>query len=261
MNLTNIEKTIKSLLLNYKSWILIFIVIFFLPHTHSIFQSYFTFLAMLFLAYFSHFFSHIDPSNSSVHLYHHQHNNFFSHFIQILLEFVTLLLIIPISYFYPSLKNYFNPWIIIFVYLFYTTVHNFNYSILHVNDVHEKHHENLISNIGPDICDILFNTKMDDSIENTDHYLLNILFSFIIVFLFSNYYIPLESEKKSIIHCIFGVIFGVSSTFILLVTFYLNVLNFFSQVNKKKLKQIKKQKKTEKTIKFKKSKKNKNKKI
>lgn len=214
MNLINIEKVFESLLLNYKSWILIFIVIFFLPHPHSIYQSYYTYFIMLFITYFAHLFSHIDSSNSSVHLYHHQHNNFFSHFIQILLEFVTLLLILPISYFYPSLKNYFNPWIIIFVYLFYTTVHNFNYSILHVNDVHEKHHENLTSNIGPDICDILFNTKMDDSIENTDHYLLNIIFSFVIVYLFSNYYISLEPEEKSIIHWIFGLIFTISTIFI-----------------------------------------------
>jgi hypothetical protein len=145
-------------------------------------------------------------------------------------------LILPISYFYPSLKNYFNPWIILFVYLFYTTVHNFNYSILHVNDVHEKHHKNLTTNIGPDICDILFNTKMDDCIENTDHYIGNVVLSFIIVFLFSNYYISLDQEEKSIILWIFGLIFTISSIFILLVTFYLNILNFLSQFNKKKLK-------------------------
>ena len=95
MNINKIEKIATSLLLNYKSWILLFIAIYLLPHTHSFFLSYLTYFIMLFLAYFSHYSAHIDSSNSSVHLYHHMNNNFFSHFIQLLLEFVTLLLILP----------------------------------------------------------------------------------------------------------------------------------------------------------------------
>ena len=54
MNINKIEKIATSLLLNYKSWILLFIAIYLLPHTHSFFLSYLTYFIMLFLAYFSY---------------------------------------------------------------------------------------------------------------------------------------------------------------------------------------------------------------
>ena len=44
--------------------------------------------------------------------------------------------------------------------IFYTTVHNINYSIFHVNNIHEKHHNDVMYNYGPDIMDILMGTKI-----------------------------------------------------------------------------------------------------
>ena len=43
--------------------------------------------------------------------------------------------------------------------------------------------------MGPDICDILFNTKYDaeNSIENTDHYINNIILFTLVVLLIKKY--------------------------------------------------------------------------
>ena len=75
-------------------------------------------------------------------------------------------------------------------YLIYTTVHNVNYSIFHVNNVHENHHRIFKKNMGPDICDIAFGTKHDveHSIENTDHYLPNIAGAFVVVYMLQRLY-------------------------------------------------------------------------
>lgn len=58
-----------------------------------------------------------------------------------------------------------------------------NYHILKV-PTHVKHHENVNSNFGPDIMDILFKTKQDgDYIENMNHGIYNtlIILCFILV--------------------------------------------------------------------------------
>jgi hypothetical protein len=69
-----------------------------------------------------------------------------------------------------------DPWIILFSTLFYSSIHNINYGYLRVNNVHRLHHENVMYNNGPDVCDIMFGTKHpDDAIENTDHYIPNII--------------------------------------------------------------------------------------
>ena len=67
--------------------------------------------------------------------------------------------------------NVLDKWVMIFLYLVYTTTHNINYSIFHVNRTHELHHENIFTNMGPDICDILFETKNQENKED-DEYIL-----------------------------------------------------------------------------------------
>jgi hypothetical protein len=61
--------------------------------------------------------------------------------------------------------------------LFYCSVHNINYSIFRVNGVHRLHHTEVNLNFGPDICDVMFGTKhsSEDCVENTNHYIPNIL--------------------------------------------------------------------------------------
>ena len=183
---------------------------------------------------FSSSFSHYSicyPFNCT-HLYHHNNNNFWSHFIQIIIEFVCILSPIIIKNLFFANSKFFNTYLIIFVYIFYTTVHNINYSIFHVNNIHEYHHLDPLKNAGPDICDIIFNgilkTKynIEGNIENTDHYIPNIILTVIIIILLKimNNYI----SNKNLILKLFFIIMILFSIFLIIST----IIIFIKDVNK-----------------------------
>ncbi|MFY7728235.1 MAG: hypothetical protein ACOVRN_01825 [Flavobacterium sp.] len=147
-----------------------------------------TFFTLMLFAYFIHRGSH-DFRNvfTILHHYHHEHNNFFSHFSQIVLELLLGATVIPLHYFLGD--SYINLWTGVLFTLFYSTVHNINYGQLHVNDVHAMHHREIDTNIGPDICDIAFDTKnpKNTEVENTWHYVPNVIaITLVIVFLKRN---------------------------------------------------------------------------
>ena len=126
-----------------------------------------TFLFFMFIAYFYHVVTHVHKNIFSiVHHYHHEHDNLFSHFIQVVLELSIPYPFVMLSYFCNI--SIFNPWIILYFMLFYCSVHNINYSIFKVNSVHRLHHKEVNVNFGPDICDILFGTKhsSEDCVED-----------------------------------------------------------------------------------------------
>ena len=184
-----LNNIIQSLTINWKSWLCIHISLY-LINDNSLFIGYINYFIILLFSYWSHYLLHwkyIYPLNI-IHIYHHLHSNTFSHIIQIILEFVSLMFFIVIKhiFMYGKIDLYFiNEWNMILYYFFYTTVHNINYSIFRVNNVHKIHHEVLFKNMGPDICDIIFETKHnpDYEIENTDHYIPNIIGSTVIVFI------------------------------------------------------------------------------
>jgi hypothetical protein len=135
-----------------------------------------------------HYWHHFELSypHNIIHDYHHRYNLPFNHFIQVLLEFVSITGITIFKYHFVDLfpfLSFIDEWIVIFYYLFYTTIHNINYTIFHVNNVHEIHHREFVKNMGPDICDIIFCTKYkpEEGLENTDHYIPNIIFCTIVV--------------------------------------------------------------------------------
>jgi hypothetical protein len=245
MDVNQLEKIFSSLKLNYKSWILIFICIIFIPTSTHLVNNFFTYFLMMFLSYIFHFTSHFENKNNSVHLYHHNNNNWFSHFIQIVLEFSTLLLLIPINYILNL--NIVNNWVIIFFYLFYTTVHNINYSFFHVNDTHEKHHNETSTNLGPDICDIIFYTKYNEEIENTDHYIFNIIFSYLVVISLFEFWDKSNENQKIYLKLIFVLFYIFSGVIILYFTIYLNETKKETKnkqkINKKEIKRNKKKQK------------------
>jgi hypothetical protein len=111
----------------------------------------------------------------------------FSYILEIILEFIWIISFIiskiTIKNFFNINFTFLNSYLVIFFYLIYTTVHNINYTIFHVNNVHEYHHKDQKKNIGPDICDLIFNTKHDcvNNIENTQHYIPNIILSLLAV--------------------------------------------------------------------------------
>ena len=101
-----------------------------------------------------------------------------------------------------------------------------NYSIFHVNNVHENHHKLLLLNLGPDFCDILFQTKFDvkQSLENTDHYLGNILFAVLVVLIGKLIWHHASSNEKTIISNIFVSIYGIMSFILAVLTVLFNFI-------------------------------------
>lgn len=175
----NTNKTLKildSILLNYKSWLLTFFAIFIISRSSNLAFGYYSYFAIMLLAYSLHASTH-DYNNilTSTHTYHHKHHNLFSHIIQVCLEIACAGSVLLIYNF--TGYTLFDPWITIFSNIFYTTVHNINYAIFKVNNVHSLHHVYEHTNMGPDIFDVMFGTKNkhDKSVENTKHYIPNII--------------------------------------------------------------------------------------
>lgn len=177
-----------SIVLNYKMWISFFVALY-LIDSKNIIQSFFTLFMCMIAIHNIHYLIHLDwvyPFNIP-HIYHHNHNNWLSHIIEILIEFFFILLIIVVKHLYNFIytieSNLFSDWIVVFFYIYYTTGHNINYSIFHVNRIHETHHKLLVKNLGPDIIDVIFGTKFnpEHDIENTDHTIPNIILALIVV--------------------------------------------------------------------------------
>jgi hypothetical protein len=165
---------VKSLTKNIGSWIAIFIAIYCIaPDNYG--KGIITFFILYFFSYYIHLETHKNTHLfTRPHHYHHENDNFFSHFIQYVLELgmPSIFLII-----YSLCGTIFlDKWVILFVSVLYTTVHNINYSFFKVNHVHKLHHEHVLTNIGPDFCDVMFGTKHpEDDIENTNHYIPNVI--------------------------------------------------------------------------------------
>lgn len=178
---------------NLKSWGCFILAIFLISKNTSFSRGIATLVVMLFLVYWVHWESHVERNWFTIsHHYHHEENNWFSHGIQILLEFQFGLTLPVLNEF--LFDNILDKWVIIFLYIFYSSVHNINYSIFHINKTHELHHENIFTNIGPDVCDILFETKNDSIInedgyiEDTSHYIPNIMIGMFVVLILRNLY-------------------------------------------------------------------------
>lgn len=181
----------ESLILNWKTWVYLFVSVYWITKPESYLYGLLTlFMSMLF-SHITHYMLHYPlfyPLNIS-HIYHHNNTNFMSQFVQILIEFVAFLPMIGVKYlcnlYNFSYLNFIDEYILVFFYLLYTTVHNINYSIYHVNHVHEIHHKVFLQNLGPDICDLIFNTKYkpEEGVEDTNHYTPNILGALILTLL------------------------------------------------------------------------------
>jgi hypothetical protein len=206
---------INSLKENYLSYLCIIFAIFILS-LENFFLGLITFFIILYLSYIEHKNAHkIKNIYTIIHFYHHENNNFFSHFIQILLEFTVVGIFMPLYYIFGTI--FLNPWILFFFILFYSSVHNINYSILHINNVHKLHHQFINTNIGPDILDIIFETKnsREKKVENTNHYIPNIIISTFIVLLIK-YFWEKDIYKKNML--LFLNIYLILSFTILIIT-------------------------------------------
>ena len=146
-----------------------------------------SFLYIFLSSYVGHIVLHDDLfyylPYSILHRYHHEIHSPFSYFINILSELSQLtiaLFLLPL-----------NPWSMLFGALMFVTIHYINYSWLHINTYHEKHHENVNQNMSPDILDVIFGTKHPDTpFEDTTHMIPNVLLCALFVFWLKQYYHP-----------------------------------------------------------------------
>jgi hypothetical protein len=207
---------------NYLSWILIFISVIIVSYP-LVSAGFITFFILLLLAYFLHRFSHNYKNVLTIlHHYHHENTNFFSHFSQILLELSFIMLVIPFYNLFGDENYFIDIWTAVLFILFYSTVHNYNYGQLRVNEVHYQHHTDIYTNIGPDICDVAFGTKHPDNkeVENTNHYIPNLIIITIFI-AFTKYYLFSFDELKMVITTIFKTLLKISTLFIALSSIYL----------------------------------------
>ena len=223
--LTTCDAFVESITQNYKSWVCMFVAIYFVSKPNLI-EGYFTFGVMLLFSYYIHKETHAVRNFLTIaHHYHHEHNNFISNFVQILLEFQAGCGLNMLLY-YLFDGRFFNTWAMMLSYLFYSSVHNINYSIYHVNHIHELHHKHQDTNMGPDICDIIFGTKNENMptneyIENTDHYILNIIGGAIIVLIIQNLYS--NDNYKEIMHSIANYSLSTAAILIFIITTYIYI--------------------------------------
>ena len=165
---------------NYSTYIAMFLSCLLLCYHHiGIGVGYYIFCTHL--SYVVHILAHEEYSKTFnvVHEYHHNHNDNYAHYIQIMLELSTAILPIFIIYMFTGrlyIKHSFEPYVIFMFSLFYSSIHNINYSILHVNKIHENHHKDWSINYGPDICDVMYGTKENyEDLEDTSHYIPNLI--------------------------------------------------------------------------------------
>ena len=189
-------------------------------------------------SHFYHYMSHISlyfPFNI-IHVYHHSTNTtFFSYSLEVIYEFLTLY--VPIAYKYvvnhclPKdniiniLLSNMNVWAILLYVFFYITMHNINYSILHVNEIHKVHHEKLLKNMSPDICDIFFCTKDDiDNKENIDNMILNVFLSAIVLFFIKRVYEKNPNTENIVVIFVILLLFiGMLSSIVI----YIDYVDFY----------------------------------
>lgn len=192
----------KSIQINYKMWIVFLISCFLLSPNYNYIKGFIIYIVCMLQAYWAHRVAHhyLFFFFNRAHLYHHENTDAMSHIVQVAIEIAAVYLPFMILYLL-NVKHYIfplDPYIFIMFSFFYTSVHNINYGQFHVNQVHYKHHLNYEVNYGPDICDIIFKTKYPtDGIENTDHYIPNIIVSTIIA-LACKYFYNNSNKKEDI---------------------------------------------------------------
>jgi len=185
---------IKSIIINYKTYIALLIVPYLLTSDNFI-SGYVITILGLFYIYFGHIFYHSPYSFIFffIHTYHHDHNDSASVYQEIIMEFLGIMLVVLVLTVINDIKhiNYiYDPYIILYYFFFYASVHFLNYTFLRINNYHYKHHKSIESNYFPDICDIIFNTKYNnntDYIENTDHWFFNIIGSATVAYFIKKY--------------------------------------------------------------------------
>ena len=218
---------IDAILINYKTWILYIICCTIICKDKSIASGFITFMYAYFTCYAGHRFMHMEKTYCNMYSisHHHVSDKLFGFVTNCITEFLLIMNNIALKYVlntFDIINLFFvDEWVMCFLYIIYTTVHNINYAILKVNKYHFEHHKLESSNIGPDFFDLLFGTKNQKTIENEqiDHFIPNIILSFLSVLFLKHIYNHTDKFLCQIIFALLwfiltGVIF-ISSVYIL----------------------------------------------
>lgn len=181
-NSYHLSKIREAITLNYKTFIGLLLSCIILCY-ENIYYGILLYIFCTNLCYLVHVLAHTESSKglNRIHEYHHKHNpdkDLYAHYTQIFLELTTGISPIILIYLFTGrvfIKYDFEPYVIFMFSYFYSSIHNINYSVRHVNKIHYKHHGNWSINYGPDILDVLYGTKGNyEELENTEHYLPNL---------------------------------------------------------------------------------------
>ena len=157
---------------------------------NNIIKAIYTGGVLYFWAYFIHIIAHNIFPMTFFHGFHHNPKINTTWYAELIETFVNIFgsgglslaivnMLIEIIFKVKILDND----VLLFTTFLYTSFHMINYHILKV-PTHVKHHEDVNSNFGPDIMDILFKTKQNgDNIEDMNHGVINvvIILSFILI--------------------------------------------------------------------------------
>lgn len=222
---TKIEQIIQAFTINYKTWIL-YLATSYILCDYNVFIGMLCFMYTYYVSYLGHYFIHINCCYTNIyaisHYYHHLNTGIFSLIISGITEFLMLANNIITKHIFINFNfnslNFINEWIILYVYLLYTTTHNINYGIYKVNNYHTLHHESESTNIGFDFFDMIFGTKNSKTpeIEMVDHMIPNIIFSFFVVYGLKQIYDSSELNKQKYYQYGFGLLWAMCSCTLLL---------------------------------------------
>lgn len=229
-NKNYINSIVKSITINYKTYLALLLVPYFLSYNNFV-SGYIITILGLFYVYIGHYFYHSPFSFVFffIHTYHHDHDDYASIYQEVIMEFlgITLFIILlSVLYDIDHINYLYDKYIILYYFFFYSSVHFFNYTFLKCNHYHSKHHAKINSNYFPDICDIIFSSKYNTDlnyIENTDHWFLNIVGSTFIVYLIKNYFEKQNLIEKQNFNFYFIVLYLLLATFM----FKFAITNFF----------------------------------
>ena len=143
----------------------------------SYFKGIITIFIASFITWYCHYAMHLYPyfTISKIHNLTH-HSPFSQTLIGKLLEYFIIefiffgagLLLLLVIFFYKFFGFYIlNPYILFFWASSVPLVHEFYYHQSDKNNIHKMHHKNNLTNLGPDIWDLLMKTKnIDTKIED-----------------------------------------------------------------------------------------------
>jgi hypothetical protein len=234
-----IEHILKSIKINYKTWIALFSSCLLL-YPENLFLGIILYIICILQSYWAHRVAHEQWAFflNRAHIYHHENTDAMSHIVQIGIETLAVFSPFIFIYFILDIKETIyplDPYVFIMFYIFYTSTHNVNYGQLHVNDVHWKHHLDYSVNYGPDICDIVFKTKYPiDGIENTDHYLPNIIIGTVIALACKYFYTNLTQYNKENTKKIIFVLYSLLTAFVGFYTFkqcFIDISKHYNQLH------------------------------